>query len=431
MPTARQDGELAKLATQLGEDIAVLRKELKEFAGVMEDAAIHETEPWPEVVDIAELLEELRTKIARYVVIAPHQMTASVLWAAHCWLYDHGVPTHSPMLAMTSAEPDSGKTTVISVVGHATPRFKLGVEMTGPTLYRYVDRFKPTMMLDEGDDLFRRRSDLKHVVNAGWTRGTKIPRQEKIGGVWTTVYFDPFTPKAIALLGDKLPGATRSRCIELRMVPKRSDEKVDEFGQVDDAEFGVLRRKFARWAADNAAALKDANPMMPPGLNNRAAVNWKLLLAIAELAGGPWPERAGEAAERLTRSRRRPSDGRRLLAAIRTMLIESGKREITSEAIVANLCEDPTDLWCGYNRGGPITQRQVAFLLDAFDIQPQQLHPTGRGDFSRRGYRADQFVDAFMRYVPDDPIIQSLDRQGKPPARKKQKQRARSEKRRR
>ena len=261
--------------------------------------------------------------------------------------------------------------------------------------------------IDEADDLFARKSDLKHIVNAGWTRGAKIPRQVSIGGIYQTVYFDPFTPKAIALLGRNLPQATRSRSIELRMRPKLETEKVEEFNQLDDAEFTILRRKFARFAADNAATLKDAKPTMPVGFNNRAAANWRLLLAIADLAGGPWPKQAREAAERLTRTGRRPSDGVQLLAALKETFTSSGRKEITSADVVARLTSDPTSIWVEYHHGSPITQRQVAHLLDAYDVHPLPLHPTKRKDFARQGYKRSQFDDAFARYLPADPIIQS------------------------
>jgi putative DNA primase/helicase len=409
-PVAQHAKELQRLAERLGEDVAALRKQFEAFIGVGGgDASGETTEPWPEPVQTATLLSEISNKTSRYVILQKHQLTAASLWTPHCWLYDHDVPIHSPILALTSAEPDSGKTTAIVAIGRACPRYSLNIEMTGPSLYRYVDRVKPTLMIDEADDLFARRSDLKHTVNAGWTKGAKIPRQVCIGGVWQTAYFDPFTPKAIALLGRNLPTATRTRCIELRMVPKRPDEKTEPFNQVDDPEFAILRRKCARWAQDNAAGLKDAKPTMPPGLNNRAAANWRMMLAIADLAGGTWPQRAREAAERLTRSGRRPSDGRQLLAAIKAMFAESGKSAILSEAIITNLCRDPTDIWIAYNRGGPVTQRQVAHLLgrDAYEIYPQPLHPTRRGNFARRGYKLEQFADAFARYLPSDPIIRS------------------------
>jgi len=405
LPVARHDKELRRLAERLGGDEPALRQEFDELLGVGGgEASTEKVEAWPEPVDTTTLLQECSDKICRYVVLQEHQQTAAVLWTAHAWLYDHNVLTHSPILAATSAEPDSGKSTLVAVGGHGTPRFSLNIEMTGPSLYRHVDAVKPTLVLDEADDLFTRRSDLKHIMNAGWTRGAKIARQVNIGGVWVTAYFNPFTPKAISLLGRNLPQATRTRCIELRMLPKRADEKVEPFDQIDDAEFAVLRRKAARWAADNAPVVKDAKPTMAVGLNNRAAANWKSLLAIAELAGGSWPQRAHEAAERLTRSGRRPSDGIKLLAALKEMFAEE-REEITSETVVAELITDPTSVWVDYNRGGPVTQRQVANLLDDYDIGPVSLHPTKRKDFSRQGYKLSQFGDAFARYLPADLII--------------------------
>ncbi len=461
LPVARHEKQLERLAGQLGEDLAVLRVEFKDYLGVEgEEPAPRDTEPLPEPVDLATLLSELSAKVSRYIVFAaPYQMTAAVLFTTHNWLYDHGVPVHSPILAATSAEANCGKSTLVEILGRASPRFKLNVDTTGPTLYRYVDKYKPTIGLDEADDIFTRRSDLKHIINAGWTRGAKIPRQEKINGVYQTIWFDPFTPKLIALLGSNLPQATRTRCIELRMVPKRPDETVEDFNQEDDAEFALLRRKFARFAADHAVTLKDAKPVMPAGLHNRAAANWKLLLAIAELAGGPWPDLAREAAVRLTRSRHRPSNGVRLLSAFKKVFEESWKPDkprraaesppfgvftsgrtvaITSEDMVKYLCLDPTSVWLDYNRGGPITQRQIAILLDQYEINPMPLHPTGRGDFCRMGYTLEQLADAIARHVPEtqvaentsrDPIIQSRAKTpGKrraPKRRSKQRKRAR------
>jgi hypothetical protein len=63
------------------------------------------------------------------------------------------------------------------------------------------------------------------------------------------------------------------------------------------------------WAADNAAALKDAKPLFPANFNNRLRANWRLLLAIAELAAGTWPKQARGAAERLARTIRNRCSG--------------------------------------------------------------------------------------------------------------------------
>src|SRR5215472_4857724 len=115
------------------------------------------------------------------------------------------------MLAATSAEIDSGKSTLVAVAGRMSPRYSLNIEMTGPSLYRMVDATKPTLVIDEADDLFLRKSDLKHIVNAGWTRGPKIPPTRKNqrcfdNGVLRSLHAESDCPtRAQSGPGDALP----------------------------------------------------------------------------------------------------------------------------------------------------------------------------------------------------------------------------------
>ena len=119
-----------------------------------------------------------------------------------------------------------------------------------------------SLIIDEADDLFYRKSDLRAIVNAGWSRGTRIPRQ----GRW----YDPFCPKILGILGKtKLPRTIASRSIMLKMWPKKPEEKAEDFAYADDPEFSTIRRKLARWASDNVRIIKDLKPPQPPGFNNR------------------------------------------------------------------------------------------------------------------------------------------------------------------
>ena len=283
LPVDHQEKELQRLAEQLGMDLPALRQEFKKSVGIADGfsmASSDSVEPWPEPVNTAELLQDIEAKLAKYVVLLPHHRTAPPLWAAHAWVHNE-IATHSPILMATSAEADSGKSTLLGALARLVPKPSLSVESTGPNVYRYVDAHKPTLIIDEADALFTRKPDLKHIFNASWTRGTTIPRQVSISGVWTTVHFDPFCPKAIGVLGgSNLPRTLKSRAIEIRMVPRRISEVVEPFSHSDDFEFAVLRRKSERWRKDNAAALREAEPTVPNGLNNRAAMNWKLLLLM-------------------------------------------------------------------------------------------------------------------------------------------------------
>jgi hypothetical protein len=86
------------------------------------------------------------------------------------------------------------------------------------------------------------------------------------------------------------------------------------------------------------------------------------------------------------------------------MFAQSGEKVLASRTIVEELLKDPTDIWVSYKNRGPVTQRQVAHLLDAYDIRPMTVHPPGVAPSDTpRGYKAEQFADAFSRYTSVDP----------------------------
>ena len=124
------------------------------------------------------------------------------------------------------------------------------------------------------------------------------------------------------------------------MWPKKPDEKAEDFAYSDDPAFSTIRRKLARWAADNVRIIKDLKPPQPPGFNNRLSANWKLLLQIAQHAGGGWPEQACRSAIYLSRAPYEPSVGVQLLAVLRSTFTKN-RREITSEQVVQELVADP------------------------------------------------------------------------------------------
>jgi hypothetical protein len=396
LPGKEREIRLADLAKRLDEDVEILRAEFEAFVGTdVRDAEDEDVEPWPEPVDTKALLTEMMAHIRRYVVLHDDDAAvAMVLWICFAWLHD--IAVHSPILVLTSADADAGKTTACGVLQYLTPRAYAAAELTGPNLYRFVDQERPTLIVDDADRLFERKPDLVHIVNVGWTRGTKIPRQYRGATRW----FSPFCPKVVSGVGLLLPRTTATRTIAVRLLPKLPHEKIDAFQHVDDDDFHTLRRKLARWSADNAATLKDARPVMT-ALNNRAAMNWKLLLAVAELAGAEWGKRARQAAAKLTRERCDPSVGKRLLAAFYGLFTRHGVM-LTSADVQRRLTADEDGEWAEYNgHGRPISKRQIALLLDAYGINPGVIHPDGRK--AERGYRVEQFETAFRHFLGKAP----------------------------
>src|SRR5262249_32873362 len=140
--------------------------------------------------------------------------------------------------------------------------------------------------LDEFDNVLINddKAGLRSVINSGHTRGQGVLRC--IGDDNVPELFPTFAPKAIGMVGRKLPPATLSRCIFVELRRRKKGEAVEKFKHKDDDGLADLRARLRRWSLDNVDTLLDAKPKMPDELQNRRADNWSLLLAIADLCSG-------------------------------------------------------------------------------------------------------------------------------------------------
>src|SRR5262249_39408071 len=148
------------------------------------------------------------------------------------------------------------------------------------------------------------RMSLRSVINTGHMRNIGVIRCGDRDTNRAPELFSTFAPKAIGMIGTKLPQPTLTRCIIIKMFPKKETDRVASFLAEDDAGFLDLRSRLRRWSMDNAQLLHDTvrrdGVMMPRGFFNRLADNWRLLFAIADLCGEHWGDDAREAADWLT-----------------------------------------------------------------------------------------------------------------------------------
>src|SRR5262249_13613499 len=161
------------------------------------------------------------------------------------------------------------------------------VDLSEAALFRSIELWNPTLLIDEADVLLAENEPLRAVINAGWTRGATVLRC--IGDEKTPHAFSVFCPRVLGMKGDRLPDTTLSRCIDNELKRKRATDAIEHFRVIDDAGLKELRSQALRWSIDIAESLKGAEPQMPKGFDNRLGDNFRLLLAIADLAGGEWP----------------------------------------------------------------------------------------------------------------------------------------------
>ena len=166
-----------------------------------------------------------------------------------------------------------------------------------------------------------------------------------------------------------------------------------------------MARKAARWVADHIGILAAADPTMPAGIYNRAADNWRPLLAVADLASGGWPERARRAAAALLSDAEDNESARVLqLADLRELFEAEPSGVLFTREILAALHANETRPWVEWKNGRPITERQLAALLKPHKIKPKTVR---RGSETEKGYRLEWFEGAFASDLPPRSVTAS------------------------
>jgi hypothetical protein len=142
---------------------------------------------------------------------------------------------------------------------------------------------------------------------------------------------------------------------------------------------------------------------MPPGIYNRQEDNWSAMLAVADVAGGEWPARARSVAVTLTQTDA-PDDQSikvHLLGDIRAAFDALGDK-LGTKSLIENLTGIEERPWGEWKAGKPITPAQLARLLGPFQVIPVNIK-TATGAVLK-GYRREDFADAFERYLPQNPF---------------------------
>lgn len=126
------------------------------------------------------------------------------------------------------------------------------------------------------------------MVNSGHTR-TAAFVVRTVGDDHEPTKFSTWGSKAISMIGE-LKDALEDRSVVVRLRRKAPGETVSRIDIDFENKFIELRRACRRWADDNMDALRELEPDIPQTNNDRMTDNWTPLLAIADVAGGEWPE---------------------------------------------------------------------------------------------------------------------------------------------
>ena len=352
-----------------------------------------DVEPWPDPVNGAALLDDLVEIVKRHTITAEHVPQTVALWIAFSYLID--VVRVAPILAITSPEKRCGKTTLLALLVVLVRKALPAANITPAAVFRAIELWRPTLAIDEADTFIKASDELRGVVNSGHTRASAFVIRT-VGDDHEPRKFSTWGAKAIAMIG-RLPDTLADRSIPVEMRRKLPGEKVD---RLRGHPFEETRRKLARFALDHAEAIRQAEPEIPQGLNDRAGDNWEPLLSIADAAGHHWPATAQAAAMALSGAEHETESLRTmLLSDMRRLLIEH--KALSSTEMAEKLSEMEDRPWPEFGRSGkPITPTKVAQLVAAFAIKPERLNDLPGHTRGTRGYRLESAANVFERYLP-------------------------------
>ena len=355
-------------------------------------------EPWPEPVDGAGLLDELKRLVECYADLPAGGAVAVSLWALYTWCFE--AFSVCPNLMVTAPERESGKTRVSELSSWIVRRAKPVSDASAAAIIRGIERDRPTLLFDEAQHFLKRKADdpIRGVLLASFTR--RFAHVERVEGDSHEVRaFSTFTPKLmngrnLARVDDMLT----SRSIVLPMT--RATRRLPELRDDRDPVGEDLRRQCARWATDNAAVLREVDPDMGERMG-RAAQVWRPLFAIADAAGGDWPESARRAADALAARAAKVADGDTLgvmlLSDVREVF---GDRErMKSDELDKALIELPERPWATLRPGDrPMTATKRGLMLKDYGIQPRNARINGA---VAKVYERTAFEDAWRAYLPE------------------------------
>ncbi|MGP8200523.1 MAG: DUF3631 domain-containing protein [Limisphaerales bacterium] len=372
-------------------------------------------EPWAEPVDGAALLNELQGVFRRFVVLPKWAGEMLALWTLHTYAFQfRDVSTY---LGLESPEKRCGKTTLLTVLSELVNRPVVAANISSPALFRVIEEVRPTLLIDEADTFLQGNDELRGILNSGYTRKTAyVVRVANKAGQsnfpWAgetnggdsaapvptrLVRFSCWCPKVMAAIG-RLPDTLADRCIVIRMQRKTAAETCERLKNLDALP---LRRQCARFAQDHAEAIAAARPPLPSNMNDRAGDIWEPLLALADAAGGPWPDLARQAAEALTANAMESSPITSLLIDILVQFINSGADRIFSRHLLVALNCSPDRPWSAIRNGREINELWLSQQLRPYGIRPKTIR---QGDLTGKGYARDDMVEVFRRYIPSSEV---------------------------
>lgn len=377
----------------------LVKKAKNKIASEFSKGSVVDTKPYAEpITDIAIVADQIYQILGDHIACTEAVKVAATLWIVMTWL----IPAAhiSPIAWINAPEKRCGKSTLLTLMSRLSKKSLSTSNITKSALFRSIESYKPTLFIDEIDTFINDNEGIRGVLNAGHSRDNPYIIR-CVGDDNEPVPFNVFGAKAISGIG-RIPDTLIDRSISLTLRRKMKNETKDRVRDLPEDVTDKIRSQLARWSDDNLQAVKDAKPVLPITINDRAQDNWQILFKIAMLLGEEWLEKAHKSCMEISGSDSDvPSSNEQLLSDIKTVFSLTQTNRLLSRDLLTELRRDPEMSWSTYNEGKTITLRQIAKKLSAFRISSRDLRAfdINGNEVRGKGYDINDFQDAFLRYL--------------------------------
>lgn len=403
-PLEYEAGHRKSAARRLNLTLATLDRKVEEARGPKAPPAapaeiVETTEPWPDPVDGVILADELRALLRRHVVFTDEvDADAVVLWVIAAWTLD--AFRLFPKLLIASPTKRCGKSTLLELIASVSPRAMATANVSPAALFRAIEKWQPTLIVDEADRFLSLNPELVGIVNAGHLRSSAyVLRCVETPAGQDVVQFSVWAPQVIGGIGS-MEDTIEDRSVRVELRRRLPAEHVERMPRDVRDRMCTMRRQLARWSADAVATIEASEAEPPECGNDRRLDNWTPLWRVAMAIGEDWPSRALAAYVRASQHDAEDSEpaGVLLVQDVHAIFEKQSVDYLPTEAVLNGLLAMIERPWLAWSKGKPLTANKLGRLARPFGIGPKVRRKEG-GKLAREWSRVEA-REAFSRYSP-------------------------------
>ena len=356
-------------------------------------------------VDGAGLLQEISDAIGEYIHVPIESLWICALYVAAT--YSSHIAEVLPRLAILSPEPGCGKTNLMNIISQLVWKPLPAAVATGAAISRSLTADRPpTLLLDEIQDLLKQAGSVSDdnsaalvytVLKAGYKRESfrLVSDKESLDPLQLPIW-------SFAVMAGKimsLPDQLSERTIHIYLERKPDGSGVRQWHSGHRVRFTELRERLEAWVNQNSDIVCRPDLIETELITARESEIWSSLWNVAVAAGGPWPDRWGDAmmlAQAAEKEHEMPSLQKLALSHVFCILMHYEVEFMPTRRIIEEML-NPEREWpwtADKNSKTRINEHMLGRYLRSYKIRSAEQHRNGP-----MGYRLADVAPEFVKYM--------------------------------